>query len=264
MLLHVIGDGLVGFKAVGGDDGDRLCPTWPRLSRQRPTAVERTPSSCALASVTRTARSSRPPTSAERSNRASFSTGDAHANLYGGLVGGEACRKEPRTCDLSRGIVTDDVSRTITFRLVCPDADFLYKLALPFAYPVPPSVPSEEQVSAGIPGTGPYMLEAPVTERGTHAGPQPELPRLVVRGAARRERGSDRVSRSGSIRSTGRCGGRRRCRRCVRCGVHRPARSAPGAISGDSSISRPIGRDDLHRSQQRRWHPSTMSGCDGP
>ena len=73
---------------------------------------------------------------------------------------------EPRTCDLSRGIVTDDASGTITFHLVAPDPEFLYKLTLPFAYPVPPSAPDEQQVEAGVPGTGPYMLEAPMTDEG--------------------------------------------------------------------------------------------------
>ena len=62
--------------------------------------------------------------------------------------------------------MTDEAAGTITFRLLDPDPDFLYKLTLPFAYPVPRSVPDEEQVSAGIPGTGPYMLEAAMTDKG--------------------------------------------------------------------------------------------------
>ena len=48
-------------------------------------------------------------------------------------------------CDLSEGIVTDDASGTITFHLVAPDPEFVYKLTIPFAYPVPPSVPDEER-----------------------------------------------------------------------------------------------------------------------
>ena len=83
-----------------------------------------------------------------------------------GSSGAKACGSEPRTCDLSEGIVTDDASGTITFHLVAPDPEFLYKLTIPFAYPVPPSVPDEEQVAAGVPGTGPYMLEAPMTDEG--------------------------------------------------------------------------------------------------
>ena len=77
-----------------------------------------------------------------------------------------ACAQEPRTCDLSDGIVTDDATGTITFHLVEPDPEFLYKLTLSFAYPVPPSTPDERQNAEGVPGTGPYMLEAPKTRDG--------------------------------------------------------------------------------------------------
>jgi len=88
-----------------------------------------------------------------------------YTDLYGGLVGAKACGSDPGTCDLSEGIVSDDASRTITFHLVAPDPEFVYKLTIPFALPVPP-VPDEEQVAAGVPGTGPYMLEAPTTDQG--------------------------------------------------------------------------------------------------
>jgi peptide/nickel transport system substrate-binding protein len=63
----------------------------------------------------------------------------AHRDLYGRLVGAEACGKDSPTCDLSEGIVADDASGTITFHLVAPDPDFLAKLTIPFAFPVPPS-----------------------------------------------------------------------------------------------------------------------------
>jgi peptide/nickel transport system substrate-binding protein len=87
-----------------------------------------------------------------------------YTDLYGRLLGAKACGKHPGTCDLSEGIVTDDVSGTITFHLKAPDPEFVYKLTIPFAYPVPPSAPDEEQVAAGVPGTGPYMLQAPMTD----------------------------------------------------------------------------------------------------
>ncbi len=55
-------------------------------------------------------------------------------SFYQGIVGGDACAKTPKTCDLSKGIVTDDAAGTVTFHLVSPDPDFLQKLALPFGY----------------------------------------------------------------------------------------------------------------------------------
>ena len=109
-------------------------------------------------------RSSHPLTSAIPSNGGSVSV--RASDYYGGLVGGEACTKVPRTCDLRQGIVTDDAARTITFHLVEPDPEFLYKLTLPFAYPVPPPTPDELQAKEGVPGTGPYMLDGPRTDEG--------------------------------------------------------------------------------------------------
>ena len=62
--------------------------------------------------------------------------------------------------------MADDATNTITFHLVAPDPEFVYKLTLPFAYPIPPSTPNELLHRAGVPGTGPYMLEGPMTDEG--------------------------------------------------------------------------------------------------
>ena len=56
---------------------------------------------------------------------------------YQGIVGGSACALQPKTCNLSEGIVTDDASGTVTFHLTAPDPEFLFKLALPFADALP-------------------------------------------------------------------------------------------------------------------------------
>ena len=58
-------------------------------------------------------------------------------SFYQGIVGGDACAKTPKTCDLSKGIVADNAAGTVTFHLTGPDPDFLQKLALPFGYAVP-------------------------------------------------------------------------------------------------------------------------------
>jgi peptide/nickel transport system substrate-binding protein len=58
--------------------------------------------------------------------------------------------------------VSNDEAGTVTFHLTEPDPEFLYKLATPQGFPVPASTPmDEEQIRAGVPGTGPYMLERP-------------------------------------------------------------------------------------------------------
>jgi YVTN family beta-propeller protein len=164
-VLHLFGDGLVAFEPIGGTNARLVADL--ATSVPTPTNGGRT--------YTFELRSRIPYSNGEVVAPSDFRHAlergfplnrGAHEFLYSGLVGGKACVKEPSTCDLSKGVVIDDANGTITFNLVAPDPEFLYKLTLPFAYPVPPSVPDEERVTAGIPGTGPYMLEAPMTGEG--------------------------------------------------------------------------------------------------
>jgi peptide/nickel transport system substrate-binding protein len=74
------------------------------------------------------------------------------------LVGGAQCRKHPKRCDLSRGIVADDVAHTVTFHLIAPDPDFLYRLADQFAYVLPGDTPWRPAGTHPLPATGPYMI----------------------------------------------------------------------------------------------------------
>ena len=87
--------------------------------------------------------------------------------FYAGIVGAEACSPDGEIpverCDLSDGIVTDEVNRTVTFHLTAPDPDFVAKLALPFAFPVPEGIPMSAPVDGAFPGTGPYVV-AEVTD----------------------------------------------------------------------------------------------------
>ena len=46
----------------------------------------------------------------------------------------------------------------MTFHLVRPDPDFLYKLALPFAYVLPGGTPRRPAGTHPLPATGPYMI----------------------------------------------------------------------------------------------------------
>src|SRR4029077_18584200 len=84
--------------------------------------------------------------------------GSRGAAYYNDIVGATACHKK-RPCDLSRGITVDDRAGTITFSLRAPDGDFLHKLRLPFAVPVPASVGAVEATGRHpVPATGPYMI----------------------------------------------------------------------------------------------------------
>jgi peptide/nickel transport system substrate-binding protein len=159
-ILSMTNDGLVGFRRVGGIQGIALVPdlaaslpapgnggrTWTfrlrpdiRYSTGKPVepqdfrrAIER------LFEITK------PPSPG--------------APYFRKIVGASACTA--KRCDLSAGIVTDTVARTITFRLTAPDPDFLAKLALAFAYPVPARTPATDRTKHPVPATGPYLIKA--------------------------------------------------------------------------------------------------------
>jgi peptide/nickel transport system substrate-binding protein len=88
----------------------------------------------------------------------SFKVNGAGTFYWTNLVGYQACITKPKTCDLSKGIVADDAAGTVTFKLTHPDGDFLFKLAMPFAYALPPSTPIKPATTQSLPGTGPYMI----------------------------------------------------------------------------------------------------------
>jgi ABC-type transport system substrate-binding protein len=77
---------------------------------------------------------------------------------YEGIVGAETCLSHPQRCDLSKGIVTNDSARTVTYNLVRPDADFLDKLALPGGAAVPSGTPNRDLWPHAPPATGPYKI----------------------------------------------------------------------------------------------------------
>jgi peptide/nickel transport system substrate-binding protein len=85
-----------------------------------------------------------------------FRLGALTRGPFTGLIGADACTSS--RCDLSRGIVTDESARTVTFRLRAPEPDFLANLTAPAASPVPPGTSWRRADSRPIPGTGPYEV----------------------------------------------------------------------------------------------------------
>jgi YVTN family beta-propeller protein len=86
------------------------------------------------------------------------------APFYAGIAGADACG--PRRCDLSKGIVTDAATRTITIHLRQPDGEFEHKLATPLAYVIPARAPATFIRRRPQPGTGPYTVAAFSASRG--------------------------------------------------------------------------------------------------
>jgi YVTN family beta-propeller protein len=80
------------------------------------------------------------------------------ATLYLDLVGERACRRDPHRCDLSRGIVADDTSGTVTFHLAAPDPNFVEKLTAPYFAVLPRTTPLGTDGLHPVAATGPYRV----------------------------------------------------------------------------------------------------------
>ncbi|MGZ8623927.1 MAG: ABC transporter substrate-binding protein, partial [Actinomycetota bacterium] len=154
--LSMTNDGLLAYKKVGGPDGNTLVPdlasTLPEASPDGLTY--RFP----LREGIRRYSTGEPvrPEDFRYGLERSVALDRSLAGLYGAIVGVKACDLDPSTCDLSGGIVVD--GRSVTFHLARPDPDLPFKLALPGAFPVPATVPVQDQGQTPIPATGPYMV----------------------------------------------------------------------------------------------------------
>ena len=158
-------DGLVGYRRVGGVAGAALLPDLasaiPRPTNGgltytfhlRPNMVYSTGDPVRAADFRR---------AFERSFQVGLGLGVSAEQFFGSIVGTDSCvtgvDSPPLRCDLSEGIQTDETTGTVTFKLTKPDPDFLFKLAMPFAYPVPEGVPMHVYADGAFPGTGPYVV----------------------------------------------------------------------------------------------------------
>ena len=160
------GDGLVGYRYVGGTAGSALLPdlatSVPRPTdggltytfQLRPDLVYATGESVRASDFRR---------ALERSFQVDGGFGVWGPYLYPAIDGADECTTDDFTpvdrCDLSAGVETDDAARTVTFNLTEPDPEFPYRLANSVAYPVPDKgVPMNEVVDGAFPGTGPYTV----------------------------------------------------------------------------------------------------------
>ena len=169
-ILTLTNDGLTGYKHVGGAAGNTLVPD---LAESLPTPTDggRTYAFTLRPGIRYSTGQAVKASDFRYTIEREFRIHGPVPNFYQGIVGGDACLAKASSCDLSKGIVTDDAARTITFHLTRPDPDFLHKLSVPFAYVVPSGTPNQEVSTTPLPATGPYMID--------HYSPNSEL--LLVR-----------------------------------------------------------------------------------
>jgi len=153
-VLAMTGDGLVGVDHVSGAAGDTLVPDLA-TSLPVPTDDGRTYTFQLRPGIKYSNGEPVRASDLRRGLERDFMLSSPGAYFYTGLVGAGACSKSH--CDLSRGVVADDEAGTVTLHLRAADPEFLYKLTLPFARPVP-HVPVKPLQRLGVPGTGPYEI----------------------------------------------------------------------------------------------------------
>jgi YVTN family beta-propeller protein len=150
-------DGLVRLRRTDGASGLVLVPDLA-TALPRPTDGGRTYTFRLRAGVRYSTGAPVRPADIRRGLERQFTAGGAAPTYYAGIVGGRACLVRPAGCDLSRGVVTDDVAATVTIHLAEPDPDFLYKLSLPIVVAVPSGVPMNVVDIDPLPATGPYQI----------------------------------------------------------------------------------------------------------
>lgn len=159
-LMSLVGDGLVGYRRVGGVAGNQLLPdlatSIPSPSDGGLTYAFQLRPGLVYSDGT-PIRASDFRFAIERN----FQVADVGSpNFFAGIEGADACAQTPVAhCDLSTGIEADDARGTVTFHLTAPDSNFLYILALPYAQPLPQdAVPADQLITGPYPSTGPYVV----------------------------------------------------------------------------------------------------------
>jgi ABC-type transport system substrate-binding protein/DNA-binding SARP family transcriptional activator len=155
-LFGLTNDGLVTLNHVGGPGGTRLVPDLA-LALPVPGDNGRTYTFQLRPGIQYSSGAFVKPSDVPRSIERLFKLGSSGASFYLAIAGATACLAAPKSCDLSQGIVADNRTGTVTFRLIRPDPDFLYKLTLTYADVLPASAPSQ-QARTPLPATGPYMI----------------------------------------------------------------------------------------------------------
>jgi YVTN family beta-propeller protein len=161
-ILSITNDGLLAYKKVGGPDGATLVPD---LASALPevSADGLTYRFALREGVRYSTGDPVRPGDFRRALERAISLEPAAEGLFSAIDGAKVCSKDPSTCDLSDSILVD--GEAVTFHLARPDPDLPFKLALPFASPVPVATPVQDQGLDPVPATGPYMIAEASRER---------------------------------------------------------------------------------------------------
>ncbi|MEA2135087.1 MAG: hypothetical protein QOC68_2996 [Solirubrobacteraceae bacterium] len=155
-LVPLAYDGLTAYRRAGGSAGGTLVPDLAR-ELPEPSADGRTYRFRLRAGVRFSNGAALRPNDVRASierMQALAAHGDGYFELLP-IRGTARCKLN--LCDLSRGIETDAVAKTVTIHLSRRDPDVLHKLSSDVV--VPAGSPAKLVTTRPLPGTGPYMFE---------------------------------------------------------------------------------------------------------
>jgi ABC-type transport system substrate-binding protein len=110
---------LTAFKKASGSEGTQLVPDLA-TSLPTPTDGGRTYAFEVRPNVRYSTGAVVKPADFRYAIERDIKLGSQGVRFYAGIVGARECLREPKRCDLSSGIVTDETARTVTFHLVAP------------------------------------------------------------------------------------------------------------------------------------------------
>jgi YVTN family beta-propeller protein len=156
-ILSLTNDGLTAFRRAGGTEGTKVVPDLA-VALPAPTDGGRTYTFRMRSGIRYSSGQLVRPGDIRRGLKRLLQAANPTfaQGFYAGIVGAASCT--PHRCDLSRGIVVDDASGTITFHLTQPDPEFLIKLALHYAAAIAAAGSPRGHRGRPPPATGPYVL----------------------------------------------------------------------------------------------------------
>ena len=177
-IVRMTNDGLVAHNQASGLQGTQLAPDLA-TALPSPTDGGKTYTFTLRPGVRysngRTVKASDVRASFERAFDLNAPVAHSTPYYFDGIVGAARCEASRGRCDLSRGIETNDRTRTVTFHLNARDPEFLHKLALPFAYVLPAGTAHRAAGTHPLPATGPYLFTAFQPTRGARLARNPHF-----------------------------------------------------------------------------------------
>ena len=157
-LYRFTQDGLVTFKAAGGDEAFKIVPDLA-VAIPKPTDGGKTWTFQLRKGIKFSNGKEFQPRDVLYSFERIFKVHTPTAGgFYSVLVGADKCLKTPATCTSRRRSWSTRRSWTVTFHLSAPDAEWLDKLAVPHAAMLPYGTPNKDLGTKLPPGTGAYTF----------------------------------------------------------------------------------------------------------